>query len=166
VNNRANGRLPAGKDINLDELDKQIIHLMLSGHSNVEMAAKTKKPLSTIQRRSRKIIEKELLLTNPRVNYKKFGYKNGLLHVYLKDGDASQIAQAIWELDGIILKVSVHIGNSDIIVEYACKDTQDLMNLISQIKKIGGIEKVVWSEEVFEIRTEKARAVIPRVPSD
>jgi len=152
--------------VDLDDLDRELLYMMISGSSNAEMAAKTKKPLSTIQRRTRRILEKKLLLTNPRINYKKFGFKNGLLHVYVKNGDAAEIARIIWKLDGIILRVSLHIGNSDIIVEYACKDSEDLVNLITQIKKMDGIDRIVWSEEVLEIDGEPARSIIPKIQAD
>ena len=42
----------------LDEIDYRILHQMLAGNNNKQSAFKLKIPLSTIQRRTKKLIQK------------------------------------------------------------------------------------------------------------
>ena len=46
---------------------------------------------------------------------------------------------------------SIHIGNSDIVGLFVFKETQQLLDIITECKKIEGVERVVWSEEVMSI---------------
>ncbi len=51
--------------------------LMISGQANKEIAANLKIPLSTIQRRTRKLIENGTIVTRSEVNFEKMGVKSG-----------------------------------------------------------------------------------------
>jgi hypothetical protein len=46
---------------------------------------------------------------------------------------------------------SVHIGNSDIVGLFVFQETQHLLDILSNCKKIEGVERVVWSEEVMRV---------------
>ena len=142
------------KNPRLDALDMKLLELLLSGNSNSQIAVKLKKPLSTIQRRTRRLLQAGFVDITYELNYKKFGYKKGLLHVYLRDGNASEIGQQIMQIDNI-LKVTIHIGNSDVVAEYACVDAQQLLTLMAKVKELDGVEKVVWSEEVYSLPATK-----------
>jgi len=48
--------------------------------------------------------------------------------------------------------VAVHIGNSDLVVLFVYKDSKQLLETISELKKIKGAERVIWSEEVYFIK--------------
>lgn len=54
-----------------------------------------------------------------------------------------------------ILSTSVHVGNSDIVSEFVYEDSEDLIKIIEAIKQIQGVEKVVWSAEIFKLATNK-----------
>ena len=123
---------------------------MVAGYSNRAIADKVKKPLSTVQRKTKKLLESGLIKRTYELNYRKLGYKTGLLHLYLDDGNAQELAEKIHFIDDV-LSVSLHIGNSDIVAEYACKDTISLMELMANVKKLPGIRNVVWSEEVYTV---------------
>lgn len=71
-----------------------------------------------------------------------------MVHVYLRDGIISEIAKKVFELDGITF-VEIHIGNSDILGNIIYKDGKGLLNIISAIKKMQGVEQVVWSERTY-----------------
>jgi hypothetical protein len=43
---------------------------------------------------------------------------------------------------------AVHVGNSDIVGEFVYEDSEQLVDLISKVKELENIERVVWSEEV------------------
>ena len=123
---------------------------MVAGYSNRAISDKVKKPLSTVQRKTRKLLESGLIKRKYELNYRKLGYKIGLLHIYLDDGNAQELAEKIHSIDDV-LSVSMHIGNSDIVAEYACKDTVGLMDLMANVKKLPGIRNIVWSEEVYTV---------------
>ena len=54
------------------------------------------------------------------------------------------------KMDGV-QSVSLHIGNFDILGFLLYNNTKQLMGPVSGIKRIQGIKKVVWSEEVYTI---------------
>jgi hypothetical protein len=51
-------------------------------------------------------------------------------------------------MDGMI-STSVQIGNSDVVSDYAYENTDQLMDTISSIKHMEGVDRVTWSEEVY-----------------
>jgi hypothetical protein len=96
------------------------------------------------------LFEKGLLELRIIPKYKKLGFKRGLLHVYVHNGDAQPIGEKLVGLKGII-SASLHIGNSDIVGEFVYRDSSEILDLISDVKNIEGVEHTVWSEEVLEI---------------
>jgi DNA-binding Lrp family transcriptional regulator len=139
-----------GKAPKIDKLDVEIIELLIAGRNNKYIANKINSPLSTVQRRTRKLFEKELLNSKIELNYEKLGYKRGFLHVYLANGQLDRIGQTLVNKPGI-LSVAVHIGNSDIVALFIYKNSKQLLDTISETKLIEGVNKVLWSEEVYFI---------------
>ena len=144
-NNNHNNNL-----VNIDIIDKKIIELLIANYDNSFISQKLEIPLSTIQRRTRKLFEKEIISTKIELNYEKLGYKRGLLHVYLQKGQLDRIGQIVVEKRGI-LSVSVHVGNSDLVALFVYRDSKDLIETMTNIKEIEGVERVLWSEEVYFI---------------
>src|ERR687890_432070 len=144
-NNHHNNKL-----VNIDIIDKKIIELLLANHDNSFISQKLDIPLSTIQRRTRKLFEKEIISTKVELNYEKLGYKRGLLHIYLKKGQLDKIGQIVVEKRGM-LSVSVHVGNSDLVALFVYRNSKDLIETMTNIKEIEGVERVLWSEEVYFI---------------
>jgi DNA-binding Lrp family transcriptional regulator len=132
----------------IDKLDIDIIELLIAGRSNKYISEKTSIPLSTVQRRSRKLFEKDLLNNKIELNYERLGYKRGFLHVYLANGEIDRIGKAVADKSGI-LSVAVHIGNSDLVALFIYKNSKQLLDIIAETKKIPGVSKVLWSEEVY-----------------
>lgn len=83
------------------------------------------------------------------INYELLGFNTGLVHIYLSDGNIDEIVDRVYELDGIT-SVEVHIGNSDILGHVIYKEGKDLLNIISAIKKMNGVEQVVCSERIYQ----------------
>ena len=135
---------------NLDGRDQEILSLLMMGNGNRAIATKLKIPMSTVQRRTRKLFEKEIVKIRYELNYNKLGFRKGLLHVYLKNGNLQGIADEISRVKGM-QSTSIHIGNSDIVGLFVFKETQHLLDIISDCKKIDGVERVVWSEEVMPV---------------
>jgi DNA-binding Lrp family transcriptional regulator len=136
--------------MNVDKIDSEIIGLLLNGKNNKEISTKIRIPLSTVQRRVRNLIAKNLVTFNSQINYPKFGFKVGMLHIYLEDGDFERIANKIMELDGVT-SVEVHIGNSDLIANVVYRRSIELLELIAKVKSFEKIDKIVWSEMVYKI---------------
>jgi DNA-binding Lrp family transcriptional regulator len=121
---------------------------LIQGKTNQEISKNLKIPLSTIQRRAKSIFNKDILMSKIHINYELLGFSTGLVHIYLSGGNIDAIADRVYE-DGIT-SVEVHIGNSDILGHVIYKEGKDLLNIISAIKKMNGVEQVVWSERIYQ----------------
>lgn len=145
---------------NIDRIDNEIIGLLLNGKNNKEISTKIRIPLSTVQRRVRNLIARDLVIFNSEINYHKMGFKIGMLHIYLEDGNFERIADRLKDLDGII-SVEVHIGNSDLIANVVYKHSIELLELIAKVKSFEKIDKIVWSEMIYKVTSNK----VPIIPN-
>jgi Lrp/AsnC family transcriptional regulator, regulator for asnA, asnC and gidA len=132
----------------LDDSDLEIIKLLVAGHNNQQIANEMNIPLSTAQRKTRRIFEKGYVISRNEIDYKRLGYKRGLLHIYVERSNVKQIATRVTKMDSV-QTVSLHAGNSDIIGFFLYKNTEQVLGLIDEVRKMRGIENVVWSEEVY-----------------
>lgn len=132
-----------------DDIDIRILELLIQGKNSKQISSSLGIPISTIQRRVRKLFEKEFIMSKYQINFTKFGFKSGCIHIYLHDGDIDTILEKVSKLKGVA-SLETHIGNSDIICEVVYREGRDLFDLISNIKNMEGVEKVVWSERIFE----------------
>ena len=133
----------------LDAHDVKILELLLVGRNNKQISQEIKIPLSTVQRRARNLIANNIIKSKVELNYEILGLKTGLLHIYLEDGDIHEILQKILNFDKIE-SVEIHIGDSDLLGNVVYRDSKDLLDLISKTKKLKGVEKIVWSERIFQ----------------
>src|SRR5215831_9678248 len=147
-----------------DKLDYEILSLMTQGNDNKIIAEKLKSPLSTVQRRTRILLEKGYAKQICQLNYKKLGLNKGLIHVYIGTGKMRDIAEELLSNDGII-SVGVHVGNSDVVGEFVYEDSEQIAELISHVKHMNKVDKVVWSEEMFLLdgREHRILAVLNRI---
>jgi DNA-binding Lrp family transcriptional regulator len=123
---------------------------MVRGLANREIAANLKTPLSTIQRRTRKLIENGTILTRSEVNYEMMGIKSGMIHIYLNDGNIDQLAHKISTFDTIV-STEVHLGNSDLIANVKYNNSIQLLKTISDIKHTEGVDRILWSEKIYDV---------------
>ena len=140
--------------LKFDKVDFKIITLLVLGYDNKKISSTLKIPLSTIQRRTRIILLSKIVTQEYIPNFKILGIKKGILHIYLRDGSLKQRAETISKLDGI-LSVSIHVGNSDIVAEFVYDNSECLVDIISEIKHMQDIEKILWSEEIYKIPVSK-----------
>ncbi len=138
----------------MDKTDFRIISLLVLGYDNKKISSTLKIPLSTIQRRTRRILLSEIVKLEYIPNFKMLGIKKGLLHTYLRDGQLRKTAEKISEMEGI-LSVTIHVGNSDVVSEFVYENSEDLVDIIAQIKQIQGVQQVVWSEEISKLPSHK-----------
>ena len=54
----------------IDDIDMKVIEFLTFGFNNKQISSKLKVPLSTIQRRTRKLAEKKLIVTRTEPNYR------------------------------------------------------------------------------------------------
>jgi len=142
----------ARADLRLDEVDLKLIDLLMSGHTTRQSAQLLEKPLSTIQRRARLLVQNGAIKPTFELGYSKLRIKKGFLHVYLSDGNIKSTVDKLLAYDGVFC-VGVHLGNSDIIGTFAFSDSRQVLDLISRTKEMEGVERIVWSEEVYAIST-------------
>jgi DNA-binding Lrp family transcriptional regulator len=134
--------------VRLDEVDLKIVALLVSGRDNKQIASQLEVPLSTVQRRVRRLFENDTVRMKAEPNYKQLGYSKGVVHLYINNVDAMAVCQKLAEISGV-LSVSIHIGNSDIVGEIIYKNSTDVLDVIAKCKRIEGVTRVVWSEEVY-----------------
>lgn len=133
----------------IDKTDIQILELMTKNHSNKDMSSALMIPLSTVQRRARNLIDKGFIVSKNYIDYTKFGFMSGTIHIYLSDGNMDVLLDKVSKLKGVN-SLEVHIGNSDIVAGVVYKEGKDLLNVIAPIKRMAGVERIVWSERIFE----------------
>jgi hypothetical protein len=78
------------------------------------------------------------------------GLIRGLIHVCLSNSSVDRIGQEIANKKGITC-VSVHLGNSDLVCTYTCQSAKDLVLTLSELRSMEGVDRVGWSEEVYNI---------------
>lgn len=137
-----------------DNTDRQIVSLLFMGYDNKEISSTLVIPLSTIQRRTHRILQSGLVNVEYIPNFQMLGIKKGMLHTYLRNGQLRQTAEKISKMEGI-LSVTIHVGNSDIVSEFVYEKSEDLVDIIASIKELKGIEKTVWSEEIVKLPSHK-----------
>ena len=134
--------------LELDQINSDIIGLLTQNYNSSQISTALKIPLSTIQRRVKNLFENNFITSKVHLNYKKLGYKQGIVHIYLSDGNLEEILGKISQMRGIV-SLQVHMGNLDIHAELVYKEGSELMKTITSIKKMKGVEKIVWSEQVL-----------------
>jgi len=137
----------------IDKIDQRLIDLLLKGYTNKKIALEAGSPLSTIQRRIRKIFENEYIHRKNELNHRKLGLRKGYLLISLKGDYSDRVAQKISAIKGITC-ISLVTGSIDILCVCLFRDTNHLFKTIESIKTIERVEKVSWSEEVRNIPSE------------
>src|SRR5215510_8363097 len=107
VNNNSDGSVN-GDNINrendyklIDDVDQKLIELLLKGYTNKKIALEANSPLSTIQRRIRKIFENEYIQKKTELNHKKLGLRKGYLLISLKGDYSNLVAEEVSVIRGI-----------------------------------------------------------------
>lgn len=136
--------------LKLDKLDMKLVALLILGKSNREISKNVRVPLSTIQRRTRRLFGNNTVKNRVEPNYKQLGYSKGVVHLYINDVDAMTLSQRVSEIPGVV-SVSIHLGNSDIVGDIIYRNSMEVLDIIAKCKNIDGVKKVIWSEEVYRL---------------
>lgn len=141
---------PKTDKLDLDELDLSLIRAMVKGGSSSDIAEQLKRPLSTVQRRIRKIEQKGFVSSKPRPNLEAFGFKRGMIEIEISTTDHIDICDKLLSIEGII-SASAYLGNTDATAVVIYKDSKQALKVMSKVKQLTGITDVRWSEEVYSV---------------
>jgi DNA-binding Lrp family transcriptional regulator len=135
----------------LTETDKQILRSLLGSKgriSSVELARKLEIPLTTIQRR-RKRLESEFLEVAYSLKLEKLGWRRADLLVSTHKGVTYNVGKELLTHNSIT-RVCRSIGEHtiDLHAEIVFKNNTELLNVIEWIKAFDGVKDVVWTEPV------------------
>jgi DNA-binding Lrp family transcriptional regulator len=135
----------------LTDTDKQILRSLVSSRgriSSVELSRKLEIPLTTIQRR-RKRLESEFLEVAYSLKLEKLGWRRADLLVSTFKGTSPNVGKGLLTHNSIT-RVCRSIGEHtiDLHAEIVFKDNTELLNVIEWIKSLDGVKDVVWTEPV------------------
>jgi DNA-binding Lrp family transcriptional regulator len=135
----------------LTDTDKQIISFLLASKgkiSSVELAKNLDIPLSTIQRR-RKRLESEFLEVAYSLRLDKLGWRNADLLISTSKGKAHSIGKELLT-NNAVTRVCRSIGEHtiDLHAEIVFKNNIELLHAIEWIKSLDGVSGVMWTEPI------------------
>lgn len=150
----------------LDSLNIAIIKELL-GNADVKsamIAEKYHSPLSTVQRR-RTRLERTIMKKKYHIDISRLGWRYADLLVSVAKGDCEGLAKKLFqEYGGNIVEASLRIGDPQVNVMARAyyKSTEELHNLVEEIKSIQGVNAVEWSE-VVKVVADNNAGVIDRI---
>jgi DNA-binding Lrp family transcriptional regulator len=137
----------------LSEVDRKMIRLLLESEGTIpsrELSLKLGIPLSTVQRR-RKRIEETYLIKHYSLDPMKFGFRKIDLLIYTEGGETMNIGKELMEREEVTYAART-IGEHtiDLRVEVFVKNNGTLLDLLEHVKAMKGVRDVVWTE-IIEI---------------
>lgn len=137
----------------LSEVDRKMIRLLLESEGAIpsrELSLKLGVPLSTVQRR-RKRVEETYLIKHYSLDPMKFGYRKIDLLIYTEGGETMNIGKELMEREEVTYAART-IGEHtiDLRVEVFVKDNSILLDLLEHVKAMKGVRDVIWTE-IIEI---------------
>jgi DNA-binding Lrp family transcriptional regulator len=138
----------------LSDLDRKMLRLLLDSEGNIsthEISVQLGTPLSTIQRR-RKRLEEEYLIKHYSLDPLKFGYRLIDLLIYTEGGETMNIGKELLKREEVSFAART-IGEHtiDLRVEVFVKDNGVLLDLLETVKATKGVRDVVWTEVIETI---------------
>ena len=138
----------------LSELDEKMLRLLIESEGKIpthEMSQHLGVPLSTIQRR-RKKLEDTYLVKYYALNLEKFGWRRVDLLIATEGGATISVGKELLKRDEVIFAART-IGEHtiDLRVETLVKENGDLLNLLEDVKGMAGVKDVVWTEIIETI---------------
>lgn len=137
----------------LSDTDKEILKVLLSPgdgikHSSLLLAKRLGIPLTTIQRRKKRL-EEDFLTSTYTLNVERFGWRRVDLLIYTRNGKTDPVANKLLENEEVVY-VGKSIGEHtiDLRVEIIVRDNAELLDILEKVKAMDGVNDVVWSEIV------------------
>ncbi|MHB8566853.1 MAG: Lrp/AsnC family transcriptional regulator [Nitrososphaerales archaeon] len=135
-------------------MDRKILRLLLNTEGKIpthELSQQLGIPLSTVQRR-RKRLEETYLIKTYSLDPMKFGFRRIDLLLYTEGGATMNVGKELLKREEVTFAART-IGEHtiDLRVEVFVKDNSQLLNLIEVVKAMKGVRDVVWTEVVETI---------------
>ena len=135
----------------IDSIDINIIRELLAKADirSADIASKYKIPISTIQRRRKRlvdsILEKKFLL-----DITKTGLRSGMILANVERGKAKEVAKMILEgHKSNVISSSTRINDqNNVIAEIIYNNSSELHNILEQVKQSPYVSSAIWSELV------------------
>ena len=147
----------------LSAIDKMILKEILSPiekKSSVFMSIKLEIPLTTLQRR-RKRLENEFLEKDYTLLLEKFGLRRFDFFISIRDGKTEALANDLLAMNQVTADAkSIGEHTIDLRVETIVKDNHELLDLLETLRAMDGIRDAIWSEIVETVGNKMS------VPSD
>lgn len=136
----------------LSQADKKILKSLLASSgrvSSLKLSRELDIPLSTIQRR-RKRIEELFLESSYALRVDKFGWRRATLFLSTQNGLTSSVAKELLGWENSIISVSRTMGGSeiDLQLEFVFRQNSELLDLIERIRAVEGVKNVLWNESI------------------
>jgi len=145
INNKDNQKFP------FDSIDINIIRELLvkADIKNVDIASKYKVPISTIQRRRKRLVD-SILEKKYFIDITKRDLRTGIILANVERGKAKEVAKMILERHkSNAISSSIRINDqNNVITEIIYNTSSELYNIIEQVKNIPYVSSATWSELV------------------
>jgi DNA-binding Lrp family transcriptional regulator len=151
-------------DSTLDKTNLKIIKQLIDNPNikSSEMAEKLHIPLSTIQRRRAALEKTDIIKKEYSFDLKKYGIRVADLLIGIKNGEIKQVLDGIHENhQKNIISVSNKIGDPSIGygIKIAYSNSNQLFNILEEIKKNPIVVNVKWYESVTEEKIQKSAII-------
>jgi len=138
----------------LSQIDRKMLRLLLDSEGRIpthELSLQLGIPLSTVQRRRKKLEETYLIKTYS-LDPIKLGFRRIDLLIYTEGGETMNIGNELLKREEVTSAFRT-IGEHtiDLRVEVFVKDNGILLDLIEEVKAMKGVRDVVWTEVVATI---------------
>ncbi len=108
-------------------------------------------PLSTVQRRRKKLEEAYLMKTYS-LDPMKFGYRRIDLLIYTEGGQTMRIDEELLKREEVTSAFrTIDEHTIDLRVEVFAKDNSVLLDLLEEVKAMKGVRDVIWTEVIATI---------------
>lgn len=132
-----------------DSIDINIIRELLAKADikSADIASKYKVPISTIQRRRKRLVD-SILEKKYLIDITKRDLRTGIILANVKRGKAKEVAKMILERHkSNAISSSTRINDqNNVITEIIYNTSSELYNILEQVKKIPYVSSATWSE--------------------
>jgi DNA-binding Lrp family transcriptional regulator len=138
----------------LSEADKELLRLLIDSEGKIpsqELSLQLGIPLSTVQRR-RKRLEETYLVKTYSLDPVKFGFRRIDLLIAIGGGASISVGKELLKSDKV-LSVERTIGEHtiDLRVETLVKENTELLDLLEEVEAMNGVRDVIWTEVISTI---------------
>ena len=138
----------------LSEADKELLRLLIDSEGRIpsqELSLQLGIPLSTVQRR-RKRLEETYLVKTYSLDPLKFGFRRIDLLIAIGGGASVSVGKELLKSDKV-LSVERTIGEHtiDLRVETLVKRNAELLDLLEEVEAMKGVRDVIWTEAISTI---------------